>query len=203
MSGHFEPLPDGGAAITLDEVEISILRSLAMQLAELIGPGDQPAGGGDPLDALFADGPSKPPTDPALARLFPDAYSPPDQELGPREEKAAREASAEFRRFTENDLRARKREDVLTVVRDLDALTPGPSAGGPAVLELAPDRSRQWLGALNDLRLAIGTRLEVSDEDDGGELLRLPDSDPRKPMVMAYFWLGGLQETLVETLMPE
>ncbi|GAA0934636.1 MULTISPECIES: DUF2017 domain-containing protein [Streptomyces violaceusniger group] len=203
MSGRFEPLPGGGAAIALDEVEISILRSLAMQLAELIGPGDQPAEGEDPLAALFADGPSKPPEDPALARLFPDAYSPPDQELGAREEKEAREASAEFRRFTENDLRARKRDDALTVVRDLDALGPGSSGGAPAVLELAPERSRHWLGALNDLRLAIGTRLEVTDEDDGGELLRLPDSDPRKPMVMAYFWLGGLQETLIETLMPE
>ncbi|WP_262699833.1 MULTISPECIES: DUF2017 domain-containing protein [Streptomyces] len=203
MSGRFEPLPGGGAAIALDEVEISILRSLAMQLAELIGPGDQPAGGEDPLAALFADGPSKPPEDPALARLFPDAYSPPDRELGAREEKEAREASAEFRRFTENDLRARKRDDALTVVRDLDALGSGSSGGAPGVLELTPEKSGQWLGALNDLRLAIGTRLEVTDEDDGGELLGLPDSDPRKPMVMAYFWLGGLQETLIETLMPE
>ncbi|WP_413101484.1 DUF2017 domain-containing protein [Streptomyces sp. Inha503] len=203
MSGRFEPLPGGGAAIALDEVEISILRSLAMQLAELIGPGDQPAGGEDPLAALFADGPSKPPEDPALARLFPDAYSPPDRELGAREEKEAREASAEFRRFTENDLRARKRDDALTVVRDLDALGSGSSGGAPGVLELGPEKSGRWLGALNDLRLAIGTRLEVTDEDDGGELLGLPDSDPRKPMVMAYFWLGGLQETLIETLMPE
>ncbi|GAA1107687.1 MULTISPECIES: DUF2017 domain-containing protein [Streptomyces violaceusniger group] len=204
MSGRFEPLPGGGAAIALDEVEISILRSLAMQLAELIGPGDQPAGDDDdPLAALFAEGPSKPPEDPALARLFPDAYSPPDRELGAREEKEAREASAEFRRFTENDLRARKRDDALTVVRDLDALGSGSSGGAPGVLELAPEKSGRWLGALNDLRLAIGTRLEVTDEDDGGELLRLPDSDPRKPMVMAYFWLGGLQETLIETLMPE
>ncbi|MEU1948508.1 DUF2017 domain-containing protein [Streptomyces melanosporofaciens] len=203
MSGRFEPLPGGGASLALDEVEISILRSLAMQLAELIGPGDQPAEGGDPLDALFADGPSKPPADPALARLFPDAYRAPDQELGPREEKEAREASAEFRRFTENDLRARKRDDALTVVRDLDSLASGASAGAPGVLELAPQKARHWLTALNDLRLAIGTRLEVTDEDDGGDLLRLPDSDPRKPMVMAYFWLGGLQETLVETLMPE
>lgn len=31
-------------------------------------------------------------------------------------------------------------------------------------------------------------------------LFRLPDDDPRKPMVMAYLWLGGLQETLIETL---
>ncbi|MEU8827296.1 DUF2017 domain-containing protein [Streptomyces sp. NPDC048636] len=202
MSGRFEPLPGGGAALALDEVEISILRSLAVQLAELIGPGDQPEGTTDPLDALFAEGPSKPPADPALARLFPDAYVAPDAELGAEEEKEAHAASAEFRRFTENDLRARKRDDALAMVRDLDALSSAEVSQVPAVLELEPERSRQWLGALNDLRLAIGTRLEVTDEDDGGELLGLPDSDPRKPMVMAYFWLGGLQETLIESLMP-
>ncbi|WP_063735198.1 DUF2017 domain-containing protein [Streptomyces sp. RTd22] len=204
MSGRFEPLPGGGAAVALDEVEISILRSLAVQLAELIGPGDQPAGAEDPLDALFAEGPSEAPSDPALARLFPDAYGAPDQELDADAEKEARAASAEFRRYTENDLRARKRDDALAMVRDLDSLAAGPTgsaAKDQAVLELAPQKSRQWLGALNDLRLAIGTRLEVTDDDDGGELLGLPDSDPRKPMVMAYFWLGGLQETLIETLM--
>ncbi|OMI33839.1 DUF2017 domain-containing protein [Streptomyces sparsogenes] len=202
MAGHFEPLPGGGARLALDEVEISILRSLAVQLLELIGPGAEPVEGRDPLDALFAEGPTKPPADPALARLFPDAYGGPDRKLGAEEEAAARAASAEFRRYTENDLRARKREDALAVVRGLDALAGADAGAGPGVLELSPEQSRQWLGALNDLRLAIGTRLEVTDEDDGGELLRLPDSDPRKPMVMAYFWLGGLQETLVETLMP-
>ncbi|MEU0845960.1 DUF2017 domain-containing protein [Streptomyces sp. NPDC005962] len=201
MSGRFEPLPGGGAAVALDEVEISILRSLAVQLAELIGPGDQPAGTTDPLDALFAEGPTKPPSDPALARLFPDAYGAPDRELEGDAEKEARAASAEFRRYTENDLRARKRDDALAMVRDLDSLSAGPAAKDQVVLELAPQKCRQWLGALNDLRLAIGTRLEVTDDDDGGEMLGLPDSDPRKPMVMAYFWLGGLQETLIETLM--
>ncbi|MFE7388780.1 DUF2017 domain-containing protein [Streptomyces sp. NPDC057582] len=193
MAGHFEATPRGGAAVALDEVEIAILRSLAVQLLELIGPGDEPADGEDPLAALFAEGPSEPPTDPALARLFPEAYGDEDSEL--------RAASAEFRRFTENDLRTRKRDDALTVVRTLDAL---PSGGESAVLTLNADECRNWLGALNDLRLTIGTRLEVSDEDEGGEgsLYRLPDSDPRKPMVMAYLWLGALQETLVETLMP-
>lgn len=194
MAGHFEATPGGGAAVALDEVEIAILRSLAVQLLELIGPGDEPAEGADPLAALFAQGPSEPPTDPALARLFPEAYGDQDTEL--------RAASAEFRRFTENDLRARKRTDALAVVRTLDALTI--TEDGGAVLELTGDECRNWLGALNDLRLTIGTRLEVSDEDEGeaGSLYRLPDSDPRKPMVMAYLWLGALQETLVETLMP-
>lgn len=228
MAGHFEATGDGGAAVALDEVEISILRSLTVQLLELIGPGEGPADGDeDPLAALFAEGPSEPPSDPALARLFPDAYGPgpaaakrEDGESGEGDagaDKGAdkgddkggeedRELSAEFRRYTENDLRARKREDGLAVVRTLDALTPDPagerSGSGGAVLTLKPEESRQWLGALNDLRLAIGARLEISDDDDSGELYHLADSDPRKPMVMAYLWLGGLQETLVETLLP-
>src|SRR6478609_211025 len=108
MAGRFEARPGGGAAVALDEVEISILRSLAVQLLELIGPGDEPAEGEDPLAALFAEGPSEPPADPALRRLFPDAYG--------DEDKVLREASAEFRRFTENDLRTRTREDALAVV---------------------------------------------------------------------------------------
>ncbi|MFE5615881.1 DUF2017 domain-containing protein [Streptomyces sp. NPDC056470] len=191
MAGRFEVLPGGGAAVALDEVEISILRSLAVQLMELIGPGDEPVEGEDPLAALFAEGPSEPPSDPALKRLFPDAYGDEDEEL--------RAAAADFRRYTENDLRARKRQDALAVIRSLDGLA-SPDEGG-AVLKLTPDESRSWLGALNDLRLTIGTRLEVTDEDESGELYRLPDSDPRKPMVMAYLWLGALQESLVETLM--
>ncbi|MFF9015227.1 DUF2017 domain-containing protein [Streptomyces sp. NPDC014870] len=192
MAGHFEVLPGGGAAVALDEVEVSILRSLAVQLMELIGPGDEPVEGEDPLAALFTEGPSEAPSDPALKRLFPDAYADESEEL--------RSASSEFRRYTENDLRARKRQDALAVIRSLDALSSA-AGEGEAVLKLTPDESRAWLGALNDLRLTIGTRLEVTDEDESGELYRLPDSDPRKPMVMAYLWLGALQESLVETLM--
>ncbi|MEV7868477.1 DUF2017 domain-containing protein [Streptomyces sp. NPDC088124] len=200
MAGRFEAIPGGGAAVALDEVEISILRSLAVQLLELIGPADEPAQGEDPLAALFTPGPSEPPADPALARLFPDAYGDPEGPDSGADEEELKEYSSEFRRFTENDLRDRKREDGMALVRTLDSLTA--TGEGGAVLKLTPDDCRHWLGALNDLRLTIGTRLEVTDEDEGGELYRLPDSDPRKPMVMAYLWLGALQESLVETLMP-
>ncbi|MFI6053075.1 DUF2017 domain-containing protein [Streptomyces violascens] len=193
MAGHFEALPRGGAAVALDEVEIAILRSLAVQLLELIGPGDEPAEDADPLAALFAEGPSEPPADPALARLFPEAYA-------SEESDELRAKSAEFRRFTENDLRARKRTDALAVVHGLDALSP--KGDGGAVLKLTAEDSQHWLGALNDLRLTIGTRLDITDEEESEELYRLPDDDPRKPMVMAYLWLGVLQETLIETLMP-
>ncbi|MFE2988153.1 DUF2017 domain-containing protein [Streptomyces sp. NPDC059262] len=201
MPGHFEPIPGGGAAVALDEVEISIIRSLAVQLMELIGPGPGGDAPDDPLAELFAEGPSEPPSDPVLHRLFPDAYGGPGNEEATTDKADEQRAhSAEFRRFTENDLRAGKREDALAVIRSLDALT---SAGeGGAVLKLSPVESLRWMRALNDLRLAIGTRLDITDEEDTDLLYRLPDEDPRKPMVMAYLWLGGLQETLVETLMP-
>ncbi|WP_031524698.1 DUF2017 domain-containing protein [Streptomyces sp. NRRL F-5123] len=179
--GAFTGVDGGGAAILLDEDEISILRTLAVQLLELIGPGPAAADSGaeaDPLAELFAEGPSKPPEDPALARLFPDAY-----EDGGN--------AAEFRRFTENELRSRKREDALAMVRSLDR--------DGSELRLSAPEARQWLGALNDLRLTIGTYLDVSEDDQNG-LYQLPDSDERKPMVMAYLWLGSLQESLVEAM---
>jgi hypothetical protein len=202
MPGYFEAVGGerGGAAVVLDRAEISILRSFTVQLLELVGPGPGGEGdegpSGDPLDALFADGPIEPPADPVLARLFPDAYggpgAPPDEE--------ARARAAEFRRYTEDELRARKRRDGLAVIRALDALEPSEQGGG-AVLRLDAAESRQWLGTLNDLRLAIGTRLDIADDDSTAEMLALTSDDPMKPMVLAYLWLGGLQESLVETLM--
>lgn len=200
MGGVFEPLKGGGAAIALDEIEISILRSLAVQLLELIGPGEpEPEPDADPLAALFAasDGPTEPPSDPALARLFPDAYGGPETPADADTEEL-RAHSAEFRRFTENDLRTRKREDALAVVHSLNGLSP--AGDGAAVLEVDGELRLRWLGALNDLRLTIAARLDITEDDESAVLFRLPDDDPRKPMVMAYLWLGGLQETLVETL---
>jgi hypothetical protein len=200
MAGLFEAAAEGGAAIALDEVEVSILRSFAVQMLELIGPGPGggleggPEGDDDPLFAVFAEGPTAPPEDPALARLFPDAYGEPDAE----QDESQRAASAEFRRFTEVDLRTRKREDALLVIRTLDGLAVGGGRGG-GVLRLDPDQCRRWLGALNDLRLTLGARLEITDDEDDSRYA-LPDSDPRKPLVMAYLWLGAMQESLIEAL---
>ncbi|MDT0307832.1 DUF2017 domain-containing protein [Streptomyces sp. DSM 44917] len=202
MAGHFESAggPDGGAAIVLDATEISILRSLATQLLELIGPepgGPEPA---DPLDALFAEGPTEPPADPALARLFPDAYGQP----GAAADEESRRLSAEFRRFTESELRARKREDLLALVRDLDSVASEARAAGEegAVLTLKPEESRRWLGGLNDLRLAIGARLGLKDDEGTEALLDLPDDAPEKPVAIAFLWLGSLQESLIGTMAP-
>lgn len=191
MSGFFEVAGGGGPRIELDEVERGILRSLAVQMMELIGPGPGEEESGDPLAALFEEGPTEAPDDPALARLFPDAYGDPGADGAEDAETAAR--AAEFRKFTEPDLRRRKREDALGMIRSLDGAET--RSDGAVVLELDGEQTRHWLGALNDLRLTLGSRLEVTDDDD--RAYRMPDTDPNKPLMMAYLWLGGLQETLL------
>ena len=53
--------------------------------------------------------------------------------------------------------------------------------------------------ALTDLRLALGTRLEV-EEGDEEYWYSLPDDDPRGQAHHIYEWLGYLQETLVHAV---
>ncbi|GAA1242614.1 DUF2017 domain-containing protein [Kitasatospora nipponensis] len=185
----FERTGDGGAAIALDEWEATILRSLEVQMLELIGPGPGEESD-DPLAALFAQGPSEAPADPALGRLFPDAYGEPGRPADPQTKAAA----GEFRRYTELDLRARKREDALLVIRSLDTL-----GGRGGILRTSAGDCPAWLRALNDLRLTLGVRLEVTEDDEQG-LYELPDDDERKPLVMAYLWFGAMQESLLEAM---
>jgi hypothetical protein len=141
-------------------------------------PGDMSP---DPLEALFADfaeGPSAPPEDPVLARLLPDAY-------------AEQGAASDFRRFTENDLRAGKAANARALRETL------PVDGGE--IRLDDEQAAAWLGALNDLRLTLGTALEVGPDTER-EYLSLDPLSGRARRIYLYFWLGVLQETLIEAL---
>ena len=114
-----------------------------------------------------------------LARLFPDGY---------QEDPAA---AKEFRRYTEAGLHDTKRANAETVMKALS------DQGGE--LRLEHDEAQIWLKALNDLRLALGTRLEISEES----YARYEDldwDDPRFGMFAAYDWLTMLQDTLVRAL---
>jgi hypothetical protein len=53
------------------------------------------------------------------------------------------------------------------------------------------------MGAVNDLRLVLGTKLDVSENDDPGEL---SDEDPNAPAFALYSYLGWLLELVVEAL---
>ena len=124
-------------------------------------------------------GPDTPPDDPVLARLLPDAY------------RDDTEAAGEFRRFTEQDLRSGKAAAARTV---LDTL---PEEGGK--VELSEQDAQVWLRALNDVRLALGVRLEIT-EDTAQRSQDLDPADPRSAYLWVYDWLTYLQETLVRAL---
>ena len=135
------------------------------------------------LAALLADDPD--PDDPAVERLFPDVY--PEDPV----------QQAEFRRFTEADLRSAKIDQARTVLADLI------ERGGE--VRLTVEQAELWLRALTDVRLALGTRLGVADETEieaeiDEAVGRNPDS-PRVVQLTVYAYLTYLQESLVGALM--
>jgi hypothetical protein len=134
--------------------------------------------------ALLSDGFDR--DDPVVERLFPDVYpdSPDD--------------SAEYRQYTEGDLKTSKIDQAGAVLAAL------PSAGGGEV-RLDAEAAEAWLRALTDARLALGIRLEVQDETDlEAELDAAVARDPTSQRVFqlsVYAYLGYLQESLVGALM--
>ena len=72
-----------------------------------------------------------------------------------------------------------------------------PANGGSVKLTL--EQADAWLSAVNDVRLALGTTLDVSDDMPD----ELPDDDPRSPHLGVYQWLTWMQEHLVMALTPD
>jgi hypothetical protein len=171
---------------TPDGVELRLPRWEGALLAELVRLVDgmlEPPPVDDPLEALVGlrDTAPPPPEDPAVARLLPDPY--PDDPL----------ASGDFRRRRTDDALAHKRAAARRVLATL----PGP---GEALL-LDEDSAQDWLTTLNDLRLVLGTRLGITDDDFLDELGELPPDDERLPFLEMYELLTFLMENLVQTLL--
>jgi hypothetical protein len=124
-----------------------------------------------------------PPGDPGAARLFPHAY------LDPTEEAA----EAEYAAMVLPDL-LRQRLDALDLVTA--SFVRAVPAGEWLEIALAPDEVAAWLGVLNDLRLVLGTRLGVSEDEHDLE----PD-DPNATPWAIYHWLTHLQGDLVDQLL--
>ncbi|MDN5744246.1 MAG: DUF2017 domain-containing protein [Nocardioidaceae bacterium] len=174
---------------TFSVFEADLLRSLAAQLVELLhNESAVAATDRDPLEALLDfSGPTSEPEDPVLRRLFPNAY------------RDDAESAGEFRRFTEGALRDGKSRAAATIIDTLDeaGLPPQPGEEDIAIdVELDEPTALVWMRSLTDLRLALGTRLEVEDGDEE-YWHALPEDDPRAQGHHIYEWLGFLQETLV------
>jgi hypothetical protein len=130
---------------------------------------------------------ARPPTkdDPVYNRLFPSAY------LDPTEESAEQE----WQELVHPELLRERLAALELVISTLDRAA---TKRGRTELELAPDEVEAWLAVLNDARLALGTRLGVTEEAEAEEI------DPKSPEAAAhalYAWLTWLQNDLVETLL--
>jgi len=112
--------------------------------------------------------------DPSLLRLFPPAY-PEDPEL-----------DSEYKRLVRDDLMGQKQAAVEVMEATIDAK------------RLSEDQLEAWLGSLNDLRLVLGTKLEVTEESTPD----IPEDDPNVHLYALYYYLGWLQEQVVEALSP-
>ena len=120
------------------------------------------------VDALPED-------DPVRQRLFPAAY--PDDA----------DADVEFRSLTEEGLRTDRAERATACAVQL-------RSGGDLTLD--DGGVDRWIKALNDLRLALGTRLEITEDE--------PDLDEAAPDYherTAYYWLTALQDSLVRAVL--
>jgi hypothetical protein len=192
MSGFARHRRSGRLIATFSGFEADLLRSLASQLVELLrNEAAVPREHADPLEAMLSfDGPTTEPEDPVLARLFPSAYA------------ENEEAAAEFRRFTEGALRDGKATGAAFVIDTLEEAGLPPELGEEKLVidvELEPADAMTWLKSFTDLRLALATRLEVVEGDEG-YWAALPADDPRAQAHDIYEWIGALQETLVDAL---
>jgi hypothetical protein len=131
-----------------------------------LGPGERRvlASLAPQLRQLLAD-----PDQPGLRRLFPPAYG----------ADADAEHQEEYRRLMTEDLVERHGAALDTLASTAEAE------------ELTAEQVEAWMLALNHLRLVIGTRLDVTEEDE-------PAGDD--PEHQLYYFLGYLQESVVQAL---
>ena len=159
--------PDGSVELRLVHRERRILRALVGDLHAILDEERPPPG------VTEADEGSGEEADPVERRLYPDGR--PDEA----------EASARFRDLVRSDI-AEGRAARLAIVEDtLDA-------------DLIDDAGAEaWLGVLNDLRLVMATRLEVTEET---EAQPIDDEDPDAAAKMVYAYVGWLEGQFVDVL---
>ena len=173
---------DNAYLANFTEAEREVLVNLTEQIIELLAERVDHHND-DPLAAMVGiTAHDTPPDDEVLLRLLPNAY-------------ADQVDSSEFRRYTESTLRQKKQAHAMAMRMHLKAAVDG-------VVELDHDSANAWLGAMNDVRLALGVRLKV-EENTHQELELLAPDDPMRGVYAVYSWLGWLQESLIDALMDE
>jgi hypothetical protein len=159
-----------------------VLLNLCEQIIELLAERTD-HGSDDPLAAMVGiTSHDSPPEDDVLHRLLPNAY-------------ADSVDSSEFRRYTESTLRAKKQAHAIVMRIHLKSSEDGS-------VDLDHDNANAWLGAINDIRLALGVRLKVESNSHEHLEILAPD-DPLRGVYAVYTWLGWLQESLLAALIDD
>ncbi len=173
---------DNAFVAEFSESEREVLINLVEQIIELLGERTDNHVD-DPLAAMVGiTTHDSPPEDEVLLRLLPNAY-------------ADQVDAAEFRRYTESTLRGKKYAHSMSMRITLKSAVDG-------IIEVDHDGANDWLGAMNDIRLALGVRLKV-EQNSHEELELLAPDDPMRGVYAVYSWLGWLQESLIVALMDE
>jgi hypothetical protein len=173
---------DNAYLANFTEAEREVLLNLTEQIIELLAERVDHHND-DPLAAMVGiTSHDTPPDDEVLLRLLPNAY-------------ADQVDASEFRRYTESTLRQKKQAHAMAMRMHIKTAVDG-------VIELDHDSANAWLGAMNDVRLALGVRLKV-EENTRQELELLAPDDPMRGVYAVYSWLGWLQESLIDALMDE
>ena len=132
-------------------------------------------------------GNSQPPQDETMKRLLPDFYR--SQTGHPAGSATTESLNSALRSLHEPEIIDAKRQAAQRVLQTI------PQGGGR--FELTEDDAHAWVAAVNDVRLALGTMLDI--RPDGPE--RLPADHPMAGHFDVYQWLTVLQEYLVLGLM--
>ena len=169
--------------------ESALLQSLVKSLLDML-EGRESSSPTDELEELtgMKTGHSKPPEDDTMKRLLPDFYR--SQTDHPAGSGTAESLNSALRSLHEPQIIDAKRQAAQRV---LDTI---PAGGGK--FEITEDDAHCWAAAVNDVRLALGTMLDIGP--DGPD--RLPPEHPMAGHLDVYQWLTVLQEYLVLSLMP-
>jgi hypothetical protein len=130
----------------------------------------------DQLEQLLAADADDVAGDPVMARLLPDGH------------RSDPELAADYRELTESSLRSGKTDDLAIVRATL------PEGGGE--IRLDRDQAAAWLRTSNDLRLALGTRLDITEDTEPPDEI----ADEQDQQLAVYYWLTSLQGSLVDAL---
>lgn len=172
----------------LEGHESALLASLVGSLVGMLDERES-SGPADELEAItgIRTGNSRPPEDATMKRLLPDFFRP--QTDHPAGSGTAESLNSALRGLHEPAIIDAKRQ---AAQRLLDTI---PETGGK--FELTEDDAHAWASAVNDVRLALGTLLDIGP--DGPD--RLPQDHPMAGHLDVYQWLTVLQEYLVLGLM--